>query len=70
MPCGGALERLHVVRRDAHVLEAQRLERLEAEDVADDRRGEVGDRALLEQVEVVGDVGDVLARVLGTGSTR
>ena len=60
-PVGRALERLHVVRRYPHVLEPERLERLEAEDVADDRRGEVRDRALLEQVEVVGDVGDVLS---------
>ena len=58
----GALEGLHVVGGDAHVLEAQRLEGLEAEDVADDGAGEVGDGAFLEQVEVVGDPGDELAR--------
>ena len=40
-----ALEGLDVGDRDAHVLEPQRLERLEAEDVADDRGGQVGDRA-------------------------
>ena len=56
-----ALVRLDVVQRDPHVLQAQRLQRLEAEHVADDRRGQVRDRALLEQVDVVGDVGDVLA---------
>ena len=55
-----ALERLDVVRRDAQVLEPQRPEGLEAEDVADDRGGHVRDRALLEEVEVVGDLGDVL----------
>ena len=64
------LERLHVGQRDPHVLQAERLQRLEAEHVADDRRGEVGDRAFLEQVDVVGDVGDVLAVRPGTGSTR
>ena len=56
----GSLERLDVVRRDAHVLEAQRLERLEAEDVADDRGGEVRDRAFLEEIDVVGDARDEL----------
>ena len=61
-PVGRALEGLEVVRRDPHVLEAQRLERLEAEDVADDRRGQVRDRPLLEEVDVVGDQRDVLAR--------
>ena len=55
-----ALERLHIGDRQAHVLEPQRLQRLEAEHVADDRGGEVGDRARLEQVEVVGDVGEIL----------
>ena len=57
---GGSLERLQVRHRDAHVFEAQRLDRLEAEYIADDRCGEVGDRARLEQVEVVRDVGEVL----------
>ena len=45
--------------------EPERLERLEAEDVADDGRGDVGDRAGLEQVEVVGDAGEVLRLVAG-----
>ncbi len=58
----GAGEGLDVRHRNAHVLEAQRLERLEAEDVADDRGREVGDRALFEEVDVVGDERDVLAR--------
>ena len=40
----GTREGLHVGDGDAHVLEPQRLERLEAEDVADDRRGEVRDQ--------------------------
>ena len=62
-PVRRALEGLDVVRRDAHVLQPQRLQRLEAEDVADDRGRQVRDRPLLEQVEVVGDVGDVLARL-------
>jgi hypothetical protein len=56
---------LDVVQRDPHVLQAQRPQRLEAEHVADDRRGQVRDRALLEQVDVVGDVGDVLALAAG-----
>ncbi len=55
-----SLEGLDVVQGDPHVLEPQRLQGLEAEDVADDRRGEVGDRALLEQVDLVGDVRHVL----------
>ncbi len=57
-----ALEGLGVGDRDPHVLEPEGLERLEPEDVADDRRGEVGDRAFLEEVDVVGDVGEVLTR--------
>ena len=56
-----ALEGLHVRQRDPHVLQPEGPQRLEAEHVADDRRGEVGDRAFLEQVDVVGDVRDVLA---------
>ena len=51
-----------------HVLQAQRLQRLEAEHVADDRGGEVGDRARLEQVEIIGDVGEILLVGLGAGS--
>ena len=67
---GRALEGLHVGDGQAHVLEPQRLQRLEAEDVADDRGGEVGDRARLEQVEVVGDVGEVLARARSAPDRR
>ena len=59
------LEGLDVVRRDPHVLQPQRLQRLEAEDVADDRRGQVRDRPLLEQVEVIGDERDVLPSAAG-----
>ena len=54
------LERLHIGHRQPHVLEPQRLQRLEAEHVADDRRRQVGDRAVLEQVEIVGDIGEIL----------
>ncbi len=54
------LKGLHIGDRKPHVLETQRLQRLEAEHVADDRGGEIGDRARLEQVEVVGDIGEVL----------
>ena len=50
---------------DPHVLEAQRHQRLEPEDVADDRRGQVGDRPLLEQVQVVRDLRDVLVLPAG-----
>ena len=65
-----SLEGLHVGDREAHVLEPQRLQRLEAEHVADDRGRQVGDRARLEQVEVIGDIGEILAGRVGTGSTR
>ena len=64
-PVRRALEGLHVGDRDPHVLEPQRLEGLEAEDVADDRGGQVRDGALLEEIDVVGDVGDVLTRRAG-----
>ena len=56
------LKRLHVGDRKAHVLEPQRLQRLEAEHVADDRSREIGDRTRLEQVEIVGDIGEISAR--------
>ena len=59
-----SLEGLHVGHRDAHVFEPQRLQRLEAEHVADQAGGQVGDRALLEQDQIVGDPGEVLARVV------
>src|SRR5436305_1026041 len=42
------LERLGVVGGDAHVFQAQRFDRLEPEDIADDRGGEVSDRPGLE----------------------
>ena len=61
------LERLHIGDGQAHVLEAERLQRLEAEHIADDRGGEVGDRARLEQVEVIGDIGEILAGRIGHG---
>ena len=57
----GASEGFHVMQGDPQVLQAQRFEGLEAEHVADDRGRQVGDRALFEQVDVVGDVRDVLA---------
>ena len=61
-PGGRALIGLHVGHRQPHVLQTRGLQRLEPEHVADDRGGEVGDRALLEQDQVVGDVAEVLAR--------
>ena len=42
------LEGLQVGDRYAHVLETQRLQRLEAEDVADDRCGQIGDRSFFK----------------------
>ena len=65
MPVGGPGEGLHVGGREAHVLQAQRLQRLEAEHIADDRGAQVRDRPGLEEVEVVGDVGEVLPRRAG-----
>ena len=64
-PGGRALVGLDVGDRQPHVLQARGLERLEPEHVADDRGGEVGDRALLEQDQVVGDVAEVLTRDVG-----
>ena len=57
-----SLECLHIGHRQPHVLEPQRLQRLEAEHIADDRGRQVGDRSILEQVEIVGDVGEILSR--------
>ena len=57
----GSLEGLDIGDRQPHVLQPQRLQRLEAEDVADDRGREIGDRAGLEQVEIIGDIGEVAA---------
>ena len=65
---GRTLEGLQIRHRDAHVLEPQCLDGLEAEHVADDRGGQVGDRAFLEQVEVIGNPGEVLLLGPGTGS--
>jgi hypothetical protein len=56
----GAGEGLHQGDRHAHVFQAQGGHRLEAEDVAHDRRHDVDDAVLLEQVHRVGDVGDVV----------
>ena len=44
---GRPLEGLDIGDGNAHVLQPQRLQRLEAEDVADDRGGQIGDRARL-----------------------
>ena len=55
------VESLHVSDRQAHVLEPERLERLETKYVADDGGGEVCDRPRLEQVQVIGDIGEILA---------
>ncbi len=61
----GPLKRLDVMRGNPHILQSQRLERLEPEHVADDRTGEVGDRPLLEQVDVIGDQRDPLPGGIG-----
>ena len=60
MPVRWPLKGLQVVGRDAHVLEAKRFERLKAEDVANDRSREVGNRTFLEEVEVIGDMREPL----------
>ena len=57
---GRPLKGLHIVRRNAHILQAQALQRLEAKNVANDARGQVRDRPLLEQVQIVGNVCYVL----------
>ncbi len=64
---GRPLEGLDVGDGDANVLEPSRLERLEAEHIADEARRHVGDRAFLEQDDVVGHPGEVLAGVIGHG---
>ena len=51
---------LQVRGREAQILQPQGAQRLEAEHVADDRRQQVDDRALLEQVQGVGDAGGTL----------
>ena len=61
------LESLQIGNRYAHVFETQRLERLEAEHVADDRRGQVRHRAFFEQIEFIRDVREVL-RLVGARS--
>ena len=60
-----AVEGFHVGVGKPHILKAQRLQRLEAEHIADDGCGEVRDGARLEQVEIVGDIGEV-----GAGRVR
>jgi len=60
-----ALEGLQVSHRGAHVFQAQGLDGLEAEHIADDRGRQVGDGAAFEQVDVVGDVFEVLRFGLG-----
>ena len=62
-----ALEGLHIGDGETHVLEPQRLQRLEAEHVADDRGGEIGDRARLEEIEIIGDIGEILPLGAGNG---
>ena len=73
---GGTLESFQVSDRDAHVFQAQRFHGLETKYVANDRGGQVGDGARLEQIQVIGDVGEILCSVLvpgpvlGTSSER
>ena len=54
------VEGLDVGNGEAHVFETECLDRLEAEHVADDRGGQVGNGAGLEKIEVVGDIGKIL----------
>ena len=61
------LKRLHIGHRQPHVLEPQRLQRLETEHVADDRGRKIGDRSVLEQIEIIGDVGEILPRRIRHG---
>ena len=49
------LKRLEVRDRNAHVFEAQRLQRLEAENVTDQRGQYVDDRAFFEQIDWISD---------------
>jgi hypothetical protein len=60
-----ALEGLDQRHRHADVFQPRGLQRLEAEDVADQAGGDVGDRAFLEQDDVVGHPGEVLAGPAG-----
>ena len=62
---GRALEGLDIGHRDADVFQPRRLERLEAEHIADQAGGHVGDRAFFEQDQVISHIGKVLARVVG-----
>ncbi len=62
---GRAAAGLHVGDREAHVLQAQRADGLEAEDVAHERSEDVHDRAFLEEVDRVGDEGVEAAVVAG-----
>ena len=55
---------LDVGNRELHVFQPRRLQRLEAEHVADDRGGDVGDRTFLEQRQVVGDPAEILAGIV------
>src|SRR5258706_14307064 len=57
-----ALKGLHIVRRDAHILQAQTLQCLEAKDIANNTGSQVGDRPLLEEVQIIGDICNVLVR--------
>src|SRR5581483_459325 len=66
---GWALECFQIRNRDAHVFKTQRLNRLEAKHIADNRGREVRDRAGLEQIDVVGDVSKVLRLRVGAGTS-
>ena len=54
------LKRFRVVRRNSHIFQAQRLKCLEAEDVADNRGRQIGNRAFFEKIDIISDVSDVL----------
>src|SRR5436305_1386215 len=56
-----AAKRFDVGDGQTHVFEPRRLERLEAEHIADDGCGEVRDRAFLEQRKIVCDIAEILS---------
>ena len=61
---GRACKGFHIGHGEAHVFQTGGFERLETKDVADDRRGQVGDRTLFEQDQVIGHIAKVLTGVV------
>ena len=65
---GRPLESLDVGHRNANVLQACRLERLEAEHIANQAGGHVRNRAFFKQDQVISHIGEILAGVVGHGN--